>query len=89
MDNSDDKCSMPASHLRRSCRGREGGKSTMGPTGSGTFPSSRAKIKRGFPIDPGRWELLAKRLVWRCCGCGMVHRVRFRVVRGEIWVRGW
>lgn len=48
------------------------------------------KAGRTVKIDPDKWVKISKHLIWRCCGCGKAHSVKFRVLRnGDIEIREW
>jgi len=47
---------------------------------TGLVPMPKAKTKPAREVLwAGEWFPIAKRLVYRCCGCGMKHTLRFRV----------
>ena len=40
-------------------------------------------------IDPENWTHLARKIKWRCCGCGQIHHIQFRVSNNEIYIKAW
>jgi len=40
-------------------------------------------------LNPDKWSPIAKHLIWRCCKCGGIHRVKLKVVKGNIFIKEW
>jgi Zn-finger protein len=41
-------------------------------------------------VHDGEWVRPVRRgYVWQCCKCGLVHRVDFRIVNGELQFRAF
>jgi len=40
-------------------------------------------------INPDVWTPIAKKLIWRCCKCGKIHKVQFKVSKNEIFIKEW
>ena len=40
-------------------------------------------------LDPDEWTPIARKIIWRCCGCGKVHKVQFQVRKNEIYIKEW
>jgi hypothetical protein len=41
-------------------------------------------------VFDGEPFVVKRRFVMRCCGCGLTHRLRFRIVRGrDIEITSW
>ena len=47
-------------------------------------------MARFHQVEAGVWEKpVMKGYKMACCDCGLVHTMEFRVVNGEIEMRGW
>ena len=40
-------------------------------------------------VVPGEWYRPTLKHKERCCDCKLVHKVEYKVVEGEIWMRVW
>jgi hypothetical protein len=45
----------------------------------------KRKRRKYLPVEPGEW-VAPKRRGYRmaCCDCGLIHRINFRIVNGQI-----
>jgi hypothetical protein len=40
-------------------------------------------------LEEGKWYPLARKVRHTCCKCGLKHRWEFKMVKGEVYMRGW
>jgi hypothetical protein len=58
-------------------------------TGKGVKTPREPAVSHGAILEPGRWYPIARKIRQTCCDCGLKHRLEFKIVKGEIWMRGW
>lgn len=40
-------------------------------------------------IVEGEWFRPTTKHRDRCCDCGLIHRIEYKIVEGELWMRVW
>ena len=48
-----------------------------------------SRVNYNFLKDGQREHLLSRRHKLRCCDCGLVHDIEFRISKGKISFRAW